>query len=66
MYKETESIVRSGKVIRREGKMSYRDDPGGVGYQIDKEILVCIPCIPAVKADIIAKELALAAALEEK
>lgn len=36
-------------MLRREGKTEYRDDPGGEGLQIVKEIRVCSLCEKAIK-----------------
>ncbi len=56
-YKQTEVRHRRGRVFRKEGKVAYKDDPGGVGYQIDREIRVCAQCVPKARARILKREL---------
>ena len=51
-FKQTETITKRGKPLRKEGRIAYRDDPGGKGYQIDKEVRVCKICAPKIKASL--------------
>lgn len=55
-FKEATQISRSGKIIRKEGRISFKDDPGGRGMQIDKEIRVCQKCAPVVRARVLSQE----------
>ena len=51
-FKATASFSKGGRTFRREGRTEYKDDPGGQGFQIDKEIRVCRRCAPKIYAQI--------------
>jgi hypothetical protein len=42
-------VRKDANRIIREGKVSYTDDPGGIGYEVVREVTACPTCAAQMK-----------------